>query len=351
LRFQPVYGPAALRPSIGARDANPETPTMLVSYQPQNGGLKGTVVGDGDEVPPAAVWLDLFEPTTEERQKVGRLLGAELPTRADMEEIEISSRLYQEAGSTFMTALVLANSETDHPTADVITFVLSHDKLITIRFVDPQPFQTFAGRCQRGTVQARRPETLLLGLIDVIVDRLADILERVGTEIESVSKEIFDPEATGILETRAFQSVLRRLGRKNDLTGKMRESLLTISRLLSFLTQQVEERADKEARSHIRTIVRDIQSLQDHSSYLSGKLSYLLDATLGLINIDQNNIIKIMSVAAMVFLPPTLIASIEGMNFKFMPELSWWWGYPISIALMVLSAVVPYLWFKRRGWL
>jgi len=268
-----------------------------------------------------------------------------------MQEIEISSRLYQEAGATFMTALVLANSETDHPTADVITFVLSHDKLITIRFVDPQPFRTFASRCQRGTVQARRPETLLLGLIDVIVDRLADILERVGMEIESVSKEIFDPDATGTLETRNFQVVLRRLGKKNDLTGKMRESLLTISRLLSFLTQQVEGRADKEARSHIRTIVRDIQSLQDHSSYLSGKLSYLLDATLGLINIDQNNIIKIMSVAAMVFLPPTLIASVYGMNFKFMPELDWWWGYPISIGLMVVSAVVPYFWFKRRGWL
>ena len=139
------------------------------------------------------------------------------------------------------------------------------------------------------------------------------------------------------------------LGRKHDLTGKLRESLLTISRMLSFLTQQVEDRRDEEVRGHIRTLVRDIQSLQDHSSYLSGKLSYLLDATLGLINIDQNNIIKIMSVAAMVFLPPTLIASIYGMNFKSMPELDWSWGYPVSVALMVVSAVVPYLWFKRHG--
>jgi magnesium transporter len=200
-------------------------------------------------------------------------------------------------------------------------------------------------------VLARRPETILLGLIDVIVDRLADILERVGAEIEAVSREIFGTQATGVLDTKAFQTVLRRLGRKNDLTGKMRESLLTISRLLSFLTQQIEDRADKEARSHIRTLVRDIQSLQDHSTYLAGKLSYLLDATLGLINIDQNNIIKIMSVAAIVFLPPTLIASVEGMNFKFMPELGLWWAYPVSIVLMIVSAIVPYLWFKRRGWL
>ncbi len=324
---------------------------MLKSYQPQNGGFRGVLIDADVEIPPESVWLDLFDPSAEEREKVNRLLVTELPTRADMEEIEISSRLYSEGGSTFMTALVLANSETDHPTADVITFVLSHDKLVTIRFVDPQPFRTFEGRCQRGTVLARRPETILLGLIDVIVDRLADILERVGVDIETVSREIFDTEATGILDTKAFQTVLRRLGRKNDLTGKMRESLLTISRMLSFLTQQVEGRADKEARSHIRTIVRDIQSLQDHSSYLSGKLSYLLDATLGLINIDQNNIIKIMSVAAIVFLPPTLIASVEGMNFKYMPELSVWWAYPISIAVMIVSAIVPYFWFKRRGWL
>jgi magnesium transporter len=324
---------------------------MLKSYRPQDGGFKGTVVDADGQIPMDAVWLDLFDPTAEERENVNRLLGIELPTRADMEEIEISSRLYAEAGSTFMTALVLANSDTDQPTTAVITFVLSQEKLITVRFADPQPFRTFEGRCQRGTVLARRPETLLLGLVDVIVDRLADILERVGAEIETVSREIFGTEAAGVLDTKAFQTVLRRLGRKNDLTGKMRESLLTISRMLSFLTQQVEDRADKEARSHIRTIARDIQSLQDHSSYLAGKLSYLLDATLGLINIDQNNIIKIMSVAAIVFLPPTLIASIYGMNFKYMPELDLWWAYPGSIALMILSAIVPYLWFKRRGWL
>jgi magnesium transporter len=148
-----------------------------------------------------------------------------------------------------------------------------------------------------------------------------------------------------------FQGVLRQLGRRNDLNGKMRESLLTISRLLSFFSLTMEAMPNSDIHGHIKTLTRDIQSLQDHSSYLSGKLSYLLDATLGLINIDQNNIIKVMSVAAMVFLPPTLIASVEGMNFKFMPELGSAWGYPISLVLMVISAVVPYLWFKRRGWL
>jgi magnesium transporter len=145
--------------------------------------------------------------------------------------------------------------------------------------------------------------------------------------------------------------VLRRLGRKHDLTGKMRESLLTVGRMLTFLTQALEGRTSKDVRTHIKTLTRDVQSLQDHSSYLGSKLNYLQDAMLGLINIEQNNIIKIMSVAAMVFLPPTLFASIWGMNFTHMPELSSPAGYPISILVMIASAVVPYLWFKRRGWL
>jgi len=322
---------------------------MLKAYRPENGELRATVIADGGELPADALWIDLLQPTDAERQSVGALLGLEMPTHSDMEEIEVSSRLYNEAGATFMTVLILANSETEQPTADVVTFVLAKDKMVTIRYFDPQPFRTFHARCERGTA-ARKPELLLVALLDVIVDRMADILEHVSNDIEATSRAIFDPGARGV-DTKLFQDVLRRLGRKNDLAGKLRESSLTISRMLSFLTQQVEDRRDVEVRGHIRTLVRDIQSLQDHSSYLSGKLSYLLDATLGLINIDQNNIIKIMSVAAMVFLPPTLIASIYGMNFKAMPELDWSWGYPISIALMVVSAVVPYFWFKRRGWL
>lgn len=325
---------------------------MLTSYRLENNSLKGTVIGEGQPVPPDSLWLDLYTPTDSERAAVGRLLGLELPTRADMEEIEISSRLFRRDDATFMTALILSNSEGDHPVADVVTFILAHDKLVTVRFIDPQPFRTFHARCERGTVPSATAEGTLMGLLDVIIDRVADILEHIGADVEQISHEIFNAKAgEGKKSSQDFQSVLKLLGRTNDLTGKMRESLLTIARMLSFLTQAIDGKVGKDVRAHIKTLTRDVQSLQDHSNYLSGKLSYLLDATLGLINIDQNNIIKIMSVAAMVFLPPTLIASIEGMNFKFMPELSSPLGYPISIFLMIVSAVVPYLWFKRRGWL
>lgn len=323
---------------------------MLTSYRLANGSLKGATIAEGAPVPPDSLWLDLYSPTDAERSAVGKLLGLAMPTRADMVEIEVSSRLYKSDNGLYMTALVLANAETDQPIADVVTFILAKKTLVTIRYIDPQPFRTFHLRCERGTMPGTSAEAILLGLIDVIVDRVADILERIGGDVEQLSHKIFNVQAAQ-QTSQDLQAVLRLLGRTNDLTGKMRESLLTIQRLLSFLTSAIEGSASKDVRAHIKTLTRDVQSLQDHSNYLSGKLSYLLDATLGLINIDQNNIIKIMSVAAIVFLPPTLIASIEGMNFKFMPELNSPLGYPLSIILMIASAIVPYLWFKRRGWL
>ncbi|MBV9991570.1 MAG: magnesium/cobalt transporter CorA [Alphaproteobacteria bacterium] len=323
---------------------------MLKTYQLQNGGLKGTEVLEGAPIDGQSLWIDLFNPTMAERRAVDALLGMELPTRADMEEIEVSSRLYTEDGGVFMTALVLSNAESERPTADVVTFVLARDKLITIRYIDPQPFRTFAARCERSMVIAPKAEGVLNALLDVIVDRMADVLERVGSDVEAISREIFDSGDVHI-GRRDFQGVLRRLGAKHDLTGKMRECLLTLNRMMSFLATAIDTKATKEARAHVKTLTRDAQSLLDHSSFIAGKLSYLQDATLGLINNEQNNIIKIMSVAAMVFLPPTLIASIYGMNFRYLPELDWPFGYVYSLVLMVISAVVPYIWFKRRGWL
>jgi len=324
---------------------------MLKSYQQQNGGLKGVVLSESDTIPASTIWIDLFNPTNDERLRVNSLLRLEMPTRADMEEIEVSSRLYQEDGALFLTAMILSNAETDSPAADVVSFVLTQDKLVTVRYIDPQPFKTFAARCERGSSMATRADMVLMALLDVIVDRMADVLERAGAEIEAISKDIFQPPDGTTMQSKDFQTVLRRLGRKHDLTGKMRESLLSISRVLSFLTPAMDGKPNKDVRTHIKTLTRDVQSLQDHTTFLGSKLNYLLDATLGLINIDQNNIIKIMSVAAIVFLPPTLFASIWGMNFHFMPELGAEIGYPFALIIIVISGILPYAWFKRRGWL
>jgi magnesium transporter len=323
---------------------------MLKVYQQQNGGLKGGTIGETGVIPHAPIWLDLLNPTVEERRKVDQLLGIELPTRADMEEIEISSRLYQEGDALFLTAVVLAQTDTETPTSDAVTFVLTPERLVTIRYIDPQPFRTYALRCERSFISANRPDIVLMQIIDSIVDRMADILEKTGGDVEVISAEVFAP-GSHRMGTRDFQGILRRLGQKHGLTSKMRESLLTIGRMLTFLTQALDNKQHKDVRAHLKTLVRDVQSLQDHSSFVAAKLSYLQDATLGLINNEQNSIIKIMSVAAIVFLPPTLFASVWGMNFHFMPELSVPWAYPVALAVILVSGILPYLYFKRRGWL
>ena len=326
---------------------------MLRAYQRQNGGLKGAAIGAGETIPPGAVWIDMLNPTPDERRIVDLTLGLEMPTRADMEEIEISSRIYQEENGIFLTALVMSQTDTDQPTTGAVTFVLTAERLITIRYIDPQPFRSYALRCERAVVSAARPEAVLMQLLEAIVDRMADILEKTGADVEGISRDIFELPSNrfGARSDKDFQAVLRDLGRKYDLTSKLRESLLTIGRVVTFLNQAFDNKAFKEARANAKMLSRDVLSLQDHSSYISNKLTFLLDATLGLINIEQNTVIKIMSVAAIVFLPPTLFASIWGMNFMYMPELDEVWGYPFAIAVMLISAVLPYLFFKRRGWL
>jgi magnesium transporter len=325
---------------------------MLKTYLPHNGGLRAIPSEETEQRLGEALWLDLFDPTAEERQTVNGMLRMELPTREDMEEIEASSRLYAEDCGLFMTTLVLANSGTEKPVSGVVTFVLAREKLITIRYTEPQPFRTFEARCGRSMIAASKAENVLMALMDVIVDRLADILERISSEIEIISQRIFDLDGDERPITSAdFQRVLRSLGRRQDLCSKIRDSLLSLGRMLAFLQPAMDTKPNKDVLAHVKMLQRDVQSLQDHSTFLTGKTSYLQDATLGLINIDQNNIIKIMSVAAMVFLPPTLFASIWGMNFHNMPELDLPWFYPVSLIVMVISAVLPYLWFKRKGWL
>ena len=186
-------------------------------------------------------------------------------------------------------------------------------------------------------------------MLEAIVDRLADILEHAGRGIDDISRSIFRRDAGS---TRDFQTILEQIGRKGDLTSNMRDSLLTLERLVGFLSHaSLQRKSAKDVRDRIKTLSRDIRSLLDHASFLSQKITFLLDATLGMINIEQNATIKIFSIAAVIFMPPTVIASIYGMNFKYMPELDWSLGYPAAIALMVISAIMPYAYFKRKGWL
>ncbi len=305
--------------------------------------------------PAGAAWYDLFNPTPEEDRFVGASLGIDIPTREEMKDIEPSARLYKEAGAEFMTMTAMANLDTDQPVKSPVTFVLRENILVTVRYSDPKPFKLFPVRAAKpgGVSPGGGGEAVMLGLMDAFIDRLAQVLENTSDEIDQISHEVFRSRSRGDKrEPQDLQSVIERIGRKGELLTMARESLLSILRLTSFHQAGGEgKKATAAMRQEAKTLQRDATALADHAAYLSNKVNFLLDATLGLINLEQNQIIKIFTVASVAFLPPTLVASIYGMNFDVMPELKWMFGYPLAIMIMVASAILPFAYFKRRRWL
>jgi magnesium transporter len=307
---------------------------MLTVYVPADFSLKKVTAADFSTLPENAVWIDLVKPTAVEDRAVEQLTEIAVPTREDMQEIEISSRLYIENGARYMTATLMCHSDTDMPRTTAVTFILAGHRLVTVRYDTPKPF------------------ALLMELLDAVIDRCADILERAGAEIDQVSHDIFEPESERHGHAKQYSQILIAIGRKGDLTSKVRESLVSIGRVVTFMSAVMEGiKWSKDMREQLKTMQRDIGSLTDHASYLSNKITFVLDAMLGVVNLEQNNIIKLFSVMAVVLMPPTLIASIYGMNFKVMPELEWVHGYPMALVMMLAAAVVPYFLFRWKKWL
>ncbi len=271
------------------------------------------------------VWFDLQNPTPSETREVETHLGIEIPTRDEMQEIELSARLYQESGAEFMTVTVATELDGDEPVKTPISFIMKDGTLVTVRYADPKPFQVFTARLQRqnGTL-CDSGEQALLGLIESIIDRMADVLERVGNDIDAVSREVFSRrKQTVTKKTRNLEQLITQIGGKGEVLTTVRESLVSIARMVAYymaVEGKALRKSGKDSRQRMKLVQRDAASLGDHAQFLSAKINFLLDATLGLINLEQNQIIKIFSVAAVVFLPPTLVASIYGMNFEIMPN-------------------------------
>jgi len=299
------------------------------------------------------VWVDLLQATTEEVVAVELALGIALPTREEMKEIESTSRLYCEDGARFMTTPLLVSTESDSPESTEVSFVLVRRFLLTIRDVEPQSFR------QTATVFARRGsatrDQVFIALIEAIIDRQADLLERLSKETDELSQRIFRKmDRTKESETNLREAIFR-LGRSGNLIARERDCIVSLSRLVQYAGHEDFDDSGEGPASPIyprlKPVTRDLQSLSEFAGFLSSKVSFMLDATLGLINIEQNAIVKIFSVAAVIFLPPTLVASIYGMNFRVLPEKDWEYGYPFSLFLMVISVLVPYLFCRRKGWL
>lgn len=308
-------------------------------------------------LPPGTVWVDLMKAEPDEVRYVERAAGLQLPTLESLSEIESSSRLRSEGGALILSTPLVFRAESGLPRATPVGFVLTPDLLITVRFEPLTAFATFTERATRP--KGVHPSSIgaFVGLAEAMVDRMADVLERVGAELDEVSHRVFRADGAeprrrrSAREDAVLREVLRQVGRCGDLASKIRDSLLGIGRIVPYVTSMAADWLPAEVKPHLRTLHQDIVSLTDYDQHLTSKVQLLLDATLGLINTEQNNIIKVLTVVSVVGVPPTLVASMYGMNFHDMPELSWSFGYPFGLALIVLSAVGPLIWFKLRGWL
>jgi magnesium transporter len=317
------------------------------------GGRLTAIGGDCSSLPEGLVWIDLNNPTEDEEKAVENMLGLQVPTRQEMAEIEESSRLYEEAGALVMTVTLIDGGTAKRPSRTQATFVLTGQRLITVRYADPMPFRAFEARQAKQPEQYTSSVIVFVALLESIVERIADLLEAAETDVGGVSDQIFYREGgTQNSEERSaeMRNLLIRLGRRNRMLAILRESLLSLSRLVLF-ARATAPWIKNSALQRLKVIERDLRSLSEHEARVEAEIAYLQDATLGLINIEQNTIIKVFSIAAVLFLPPTLVGTIYGMNFEHMPELDWWIGYPLALVMMVVSAILPYWWFKKKGWL
>ena len=320
---------------------------MLFAYRCEAGKLVRLAQDAG--IGPA-VWVDLYTPLPAQVEMV-TALGVEVPTLADMEEIEISNRLYHEPSGAYMTVVQPGLSQAGEQTAGPVCFILTPTRLFTVRHHAPRPFETFPERADKGGAGCDTPEKLFLSLLDEIVGRLADHLEGAGRGLEEVYRSVLDTDGQGQAPA-ILRAAMQRIGRESELIARVRLSLLTLERAIGFHSLPLnDKKPDPALKLFAKGLQRDISALEVHCDYLATRVAQATDATLGMINLLQNVTVRIVSVVAVLFLPPTLIASIYGMNFKVMPELAQIWGYPVALGLMVLSAAGTYLYFRWRKWL
>lgn len=326
---------------------------MIHCYARSDGGLR--LAGkDAHALADDTLWIDLWAPTQAEDDAVEQRYGVTVPTGDEMRDLETSSRLYVENDHLYMTVTLATLIDTPSPQTTVVTFILSTDRLITVRYSDPVPFRRWLAFAEKHAATCTTATTVYTGLLQAVIERIAEVLEGLGSELDVLSGDIFSEPAQRQPYNRRdalLRSYVQSLGRRGDLLSKLRESLVSLGRTLSFTQAPGLPVIAPETRRLLQTIQHDVTALTEHASFVAGKISFLLEATLGLISIEQNRLMNIFSIAAVVLMPPTLIAGVYGMNFGIMPELHWPLGYPFALLLMVLSAVLPLLYLRRRGYL
>jgi len=300
-----------------------------------------------------AVWIDLLNPTDDERRQVEQATGLRLPTQGEIEEIESSSRVFREGATTYLSTPVLESMDSANGAVTTVGFVLSPSQLVTLRFAHVAAFDDVAVAFTRAAPPSARDA--FLRILESVVEQTADALEHASAELEQISHAAFRSERARrrkLAKTgEALRAALRKVGQMGDGISHIRNTLLGLARIATFAHDDGNHGASAADQARMAAIRGDIASLNDYQENLSGKVQFLLDATLGFITIEQNEIFKALTVASVVGVPPVLIAGIYGMNFRHMPELGWTLGYPFAIVLIVASGLIPLAWFKWRGWI
>ena len=290
------------------------------------------------------VWVDLEDPSPEEKSWIAVKFGLVIPADIIDDDLEESARFYEEDGAIHIRSDFLIDDD-EAPRNVRVAFILHDNVLFSVHREDLPVFRLLRMRARRIPALIEDAKDVLLKLYDADAEYSADTLEGIYDDLEKVSRRVLKDE----VNDQAAGEALAAIARQEDLNGRIRRNVMDTRRAVSFMMRARMLNADQFEEA--RQILRDIDSLDSHTAFLFDKINFLMDATVGFININQNKIIKIFSVASVALLPPTLIASSYGMNFKFMPELEWTLGYPFALGLMVCSALVPMWYFRRRGWL
>jgi magnesium transporter len=299
-----------------------------------------------------ATWIDLFNPTDEETKAAAAELGITIPSRADLEEIESSSRLQFEDGRLMVSLPLMAHAEDEGPTP--LGFILAPAFLVTIRFTKMRTFESATKFLHRQTESCSSAEIFAL-IVEAMVDFSADMIERTSADLNAVSKQVFSRYGNTrqhniARSNRRMRETLVSVGGSGESLSQIRDSILGMQRVIPFVIDKGKEWIGPEIQDRLKVVSQDLLSLSDFEVHLSNKVQFLLDAVLGFINTEQNDIFKVLTIASVVGIPPTFIASMYGMNFHNMPEYSWKYGYEFGLALIFLSTILPVIWFKWRGW-
>jgi magnesium transporter len=306
-----------------------------------------------ERFPGEVIWIDLLDPTEDERNLVEKRAGVSLPTVDALSEIESSSRLSVDRDTICLSTPVVAQEGPDTFLSPV-GFIVTKGFLVTIRFVHVAAFDAVAERIRRDDA-LRSGSGVFIALLESFVDRGADVLERLASDVDKVSRSVFRGDVSHrrhtVRSNRSLRRVLSIVGATGDRLALARDALLGLGRIAQFVATLEQKWFEPEFKARLGAVAKDVASLNDYEDQLSNKVHFLLDAVLGFISIEQNDLFKVLTIVSVVGIPPTLVAGIYGMNFRLMPELAWSWGYPFALALIVLSALLPVAWFKWRGWL